>query len=157
GHGGFEHNLQSLRVVELLEQKYPRFPGLNLSWEVREGLAKHSTTYDQPDRHSGFAANSPSLEAQVANLADEITYYSHDMDDGITSGLLTEKQLNQEVQIWSDAARRMKREYGDLADESRRYFIIRCIIDDQVRDVVHTTEKRVLQSGVKSADEVRFQ
>jgi dGTPase len=157
GRGGFEHNLQSLRVVELLEQKYPRFPGLNLSWEVREGLAKHSTTYDQPDRHPGFQATSPSLEAQVANLADEITYYSHDMDDGITSGLLTEKQLNHDVQIWSDAARRMKREYGDLADESRRYFIIRCIIDDQVRDVVQTTEKRILQSGVKSADDVRLQ
>jgi dGTPase len=157
GHGGFEHNLQSLRVVELLEQKYPRFPGLNLSWEVREGLAKHSTTYDQPDRHPGFEAISPSLEAQVANLADEITYYSHDLDDGITSGLLTEKQLNRDVQIWSDAARRMKREYGDLADESRRYFIIRCIIDDQVRDVVQTTEKHILQSGVTSADDVRLQ
>jgi dGTPase len=157
GHGGFEHNLQSLRVVELLEQKYPRFSGLNLSWEVREGLAKHSTSYDQPDRHDGFAANSPSLEAQVANLADEITYYSHDMDDGITSGLLTEKQLNRDVQIWSDAARRVKKEYGDLPDESRRYFIIRCIIDEQVKDVVHTTEKRILQSGVKSADEVRLQ
>jgi dGTPase len=157
GHGGFEHNLQSLRVVEWLEQKYPRFSGLNLSWEVREGLAKHSTSYDRPGRHEGFEANCPSLEAQVANLADEITYYSHDMDDGITSGLLTEKQLNRDVQIWSNAARRVKKQYGNLPDESRRYFIIRCIIDEQVRDVVLATEKRILQSGVKSADEVRLQ
>src|SRR5262245_62712163 len=74
--GGFEHNRQSLRIVELLEQKYPGFPGLNLSWEVREGLAKHRTSFDHPARHAGFAAKSPSLEAQVANLADEITYYS---------------------------------------------------------------------------------
>ena len=69
-HGGFEHNRQSLRVVELLEQKYPQFPGLNLSWEVLEGLVKHSTSYDQPDKRAGFDAKSSSLEAQVANLAD---------------------------------------------------------------------------------------
>ena len=87
--GGFEHNRQSLRVVEELEQKYPGFPGLNLSWEVREGLAKHFTSYDQPGKRKGFQAKSASLEAQVANLADEITYYSHDLDDGLDSGLLT--------------------------------------------------------------------
>src|SRR5262245_13697346 len=77
GHGGFEHNRQSLRIVELLEQKYPGFSGLNLSWEVREGLAKHFTEFAQPKR-GRIKAKSPSLEAQVANLADEITYYSHD-------------------------------------------------------------------------------
>src|SRR3989449_10717531 len=71
-HGGFEHNRQSLRIVELLEQKYPGFPGLNLTWEVREGLAKHVTGFDQPGRRRSFAAKSASLEAQVANLADEI-------------------------------------------------------------------------------------
>src|SRR6187401_3220434 len=70
GHGGFEHNRQSLRVVELLERKYPRFPGLNLTWEVREGLAKHMTGFDRPSSRLEFAAHSPSLEAQVANLAD---------------------------------------------------------------------------------------
>src|SRR6266511_5364135 len=89
GHGGFEHNRQSLRVVEELEQKYPGFSGLNLSWEVREGLAKHETSYDHPGDREGFQAKSASLEAQVANLADEITYYSHDLDDGLDSGLLS--------------------------------------------------------------------
>src|SRR5260221_10012864 len=86
-HGGFEHNRQSLRVVEELEQKYPLFQGLNLSWEVREGLAKHYTPYDRPEQKAGFERGSPSLEAQVANLADEIAYYSHDLDDGLDSGL----------------------------------------------------------------------
>src|SRR6266849_2434368 len=78
-HGGFEHNRQSLRVVELLEQKYPLFPGLNLSWETREGLAKHFTAHDRPGKSKGFDARSASLEAQVANVADEIAYYSHDV------------------------------------------------------------------------------
>jgi dGTPase len=157
GHGGFEHNRQSLRTVELLEQKYPRFSGLNLTWEVREGLVKHFTGFDHPIRQRGFEASSPSLEAQVANLADEITYYSHDMDDGLTSGLLTETQLDREVRIWHQAARQVKREHGTLPDEVRRYFIIRCIIDGQVRDVVETTEERITGARVRSADDVRRQ
>jgi len=156
-HGGFEHNRQSLRVVELLEQKYPRFSGLNLSWETREGLVKHFTSYDHPGKRKGFEARSSSLEAQVANLADEITYYSHDLDDGLTSGLLSETQLLRDVQIWAEAAKFVKKSGGTLPDECRRYFIIRCIIDDQVKDVVYTTEERVAAAGVKSADEVRLQ
>src|SRR5437868_10566049 len=85
-HGGFEHNRHSLRIVEELEQKYPDFPGLNLSWEVREGLLKHNTSYDLPGPHRSFTANCGSLEAQVANVADEIAYYSHDLDDGLEAG-----------------------------------------------------------------------
>ena len=96
GHGGFEHNQHSLRIVEQLEQKYPDFPGLNLSWEVREGLAKHHTAFDHPGQRKGFVAKYPSLEAQIANLADEITYYSHDLDDGLDSGLLSEKNLRRQ-------------------------------------------------------------
>jgi dGTPase len=157
GHGGFEHNRQSLRIVEELEQKYPGFPGLNLSWEVREGLVKHFTSYDHPGKRRGFNARSASLEAQVANLADEITYYSHDLDDGLDAGLLDEKQLGKGSEIWCDAAREVQGAYGDLPDECRRYFIIRCIIDSQVKDVVHTTEKLLLEARVKSADEVRLQ
>ena len=156
-HGGFEHNRQSLRVVELLEQKYPRFSGLNLSWEVREGLVKHVTSYDHPARRRGFEAKSSSLEAQVANLADEITYYSHDLDDGLTSGLLSEAQLLRDVRFWAEAAQSIKKHYGPLPDECRRYFIIRCLIDDQVKDVVYTTEERLSAAGVKSADAVRLQ
>jgi len=153
--GGFEHNRQSLRVVEELEQKYPGFPGLNLSWEVREGLAKHFTSYDHPGKRQGFQAKSASLEAQVANLADEITYYSHDLDDGLDSGLLAEKELSRKVRLWNQAARTVTKQCGELPEECRRYFIIRCLIDGQVRDVVETTEKRVLDSGAASVDDVR--
>src|SRR2546426_9874404 len=146
-HGGFEHNRQSLRVVELLEQKYPVFPGLNLTWEVREGLVKHFTSFDHPSKRKGFPAKSSSLEAQVANLADEITYYSHDLDDGLTAGLFSEKQLGRDVRVWREAAQAVKKNYGDLPDECRRYFIIRCIIDSEVKDVVWTTEERICAAG----------
>jgi dGTPase len=156
GQGGFEHNRQSLRIVEELEQKYPDFPGLNLSWEVREGLVKHHTAYDHPDRRKGFSARNSSLEAQIANLADEITYYSHDLDDGLDSGLLSEKKLCREVRVWAHAARRVKKEHGDLPDECRRYFIIRTIIDMQIRDVVENSERLIGAAGVHSADDVRL-
>lgn len=155
-HGGFEHNRQSLRVVEFLEQKYPKFPGLNLSWEVREGLAKHFTSYDQPGKRQEFNARSPSLEAQVANLADEITYYSHDLDDGLSARLLSENQLIRDVQVWRHAALLVKKQFGGLPDESRRYYIIRCIIDEQVKDVVETSEAAILAADVPSVDQVRL-
>jgi dGTPase len=157
-HGGFEHNRQSLRIVEKLENKYPAYPGLNLSWEVREGLVKHYTAYDHPGKRKGFDAKSSSLEAQVANLADEITYYSHDLDDGLDSGLLNEKKLRKNVELWRIAARAVEKQFGPLADdECRRYFTIRCLIDMQVKDVVGTSEKLIASAEVQSADEVRLQ
>jgi dGTPase len=156
-HGGFEHNKQSRRVVELLEHKYPAFPGLNLTWETLEGLAKHDTAPEPPLGQAATEFHHSSLEAQVADLADEITYYSHDLDDGLDSGLLTEEQLERDIDFWRDASGRMRSEHGDLADECRHYFIIRCLIDDQVHDVVHTTEGNIAEAGVASADEVRAQ
>ena len=155
-HGGFEHNRQSLRVVEELEQKYAGFPGLNLTWEVREGLVKHFTAYDHPSKRRGFAAKNSSLEAQVANLADEITYYSHDLDDGLDAHLLSEEELNRNVTVWREAARKVKKEQGSMPDECRRYAIIRTMIDGQVRDVVETTERLIATAGVQSADAVRL-
>jgi dGTPase len=157
GHGGFEHNAQSLRVVEHLEQKYPAFPGLNLSWEVREGLMKHALRKNHPARTEGIAANYPSLEAQVANLADEIAYYSHDLDDGLDSGLLSEDELCAHVPMWAHADQQVRQLHGRLPAECRRYFIIRCLIDSQVKDVVETTERHLTESGVRSADDVRIQ
>ncbi len=155
-HGGFEHNRHSLRIVEELEQKYPDFPGLNLTWEVREGLVKHYTVFDHPSKSKGFDAKNSSLEAQIANLADEVTYYSHDLDDGLDSGLLAEKELVRNVRLWAAAARLVKREHGILADECRRYFTIRTIIDLQVKDVVETSERLIRAAGVNSADAVRL-
>ncbi len=155
GHGGFEHNHHSLRIVEELEQKYPKFSGLNLSWEVLEGLAKHQTAFDRPGIKKGFIAKNPSLEAQIANLADEITYYSHDLDDGLDSGLLSEKELCKHVRVWAHAAKLVKKECGNPPEESRRYFIIRTIIDMQLADVIATSEELITAAKVKSADDVR--
>jgi dGTPase len=155
GHGGFEHNQHSLRIVEQLEQKYPNFSGLNLSWEVREGLAKHHTAYDHPGQRKGFDAKNSSLEAQIANLADEITYYSHDLDDGLDSELLSEKKLSANVRVWAHAAKLVKKAYGNLPDESRRYFTIRTIIDMQIRDVVENSERLIAAARIQSADDVR--
>lgn len=155
GNGGFDHNRQSLRVVEQLERKYPRFSGLNLSWEVREGLAKHQTGFDTPPGGETFDHVQPSLEAQIANLSDEITYYSHDLDDGLESNLLDEKRLLADVEVWALAAAAVEEEFGRLPAESRRYYTIREIIDRQVTDVVSTTEAAVARAAVDSADAVR--
>lgn len=155
-HGGFEHNLQSLRVVEELEEKYPNYPGLNLTWEVREGLMKHYRSQDHPSKREDFDSKNSSLEAQVANLADEIAYYSHDLDDGLEKSLLDEDRLRREVEIWAQAAERVDREFSDLADECRRYFTIRCIIDDQVKDVIRHSWDAIQAAEVKSADDVRL-
>ncbi|MDR3459378.1 MAG: deoxyguanosinetriphosphate triphosphohydrolase [Verrucomicrobiae bacterium] len=155
GHGGFEHNHHSLRIVEALEQKYPNFSGLNLSWEVLEGLAKHQTAFDRPGVKKGFIAKHPSLEAQIANLADEITYYSHDLDDGLDSGLLSEQELCKHVRIWAQAAQSVKKKHGKLPEESRRYFIIRTLIDMQIGDVLATSERLITKARVQSADDVR--
>ncbi|MCX6869783.1 MAG: deoxyguanosinetriphosphate triphosphohydrolase [Verrucomicrobia bacterium] len=154
-HGGFEHNRQSLRVVEELERKYPLFPGLNLSWEVREGLAKHGVAFESVEGTRRRQHHQTSLEAQLANLADEVAYYSHDLDDGLDCGLLDEKKLLKEVRVWAKAARAVKRNFGELPAESRRYYTIRQIIDQQVVDVVNTTEAHILEAGVRSADDVR--
>ncbi len=154
-HGGFEHNRQSLRIVDELEQKYPGFPGLNLSWEVREGLMKHVSAFDVPGDHPEFSFRSPSLEAQVANLADEITYYSHDLDDGLECELLREPELVRDVQVWQEATRLVRRAHGKLPDEVRRFFVVRTIIDEQVKDVVRTTEANLATGRIASADDVR--
>lgn len=155
GHGGFEHNRHSLRIVEEIEQKYPGFPGLNLSWEVREGLLKHQNISEHLKADPGFPIRNPSLEAQVANLADEIAYYSHDLDDGLEASLLEERELIQNVPVWRGASRQVQRDHGKLPDECRRYYTIRCIIDDQVKDVVRTSEALIAKAKVRTADDVR--
>lgn len=154
-HGGFEHNRHSLRIVEELEHKYPQFPGLNLTWEVREGLLKHQSIHHRPGDPPSFVIKNPSLEAQVANLSDEIAYYSHDLDDGLEAGLLDERALLRDVPAWRDAAACVRAQHGALPDECRRYYTIRCLIDEQVKDVVSTSEALILKAGVGSADDVR--
>ncbi len=154
-HGGFEHNLQSLRVVDVLEQKYPYIHGLNLSWEVREGLAKHHSGYDNPPELKMFDTPNPSLEAQVADLADEIAYYSHDLDDGLEADLLTEGELERDVVLWRETSRNVREQYGVLPEGMRTSFITRCMIDMQVHDVVIYSEKLIRQSGITCAGDAR--
>src|SRR5580700_4209159 len=134
-HGGFEHNLQSLRVVTELEEKYPGFNGLNLTWETREGLAKHYTQFDKPANLKEFDFKSSSLEAQIANLADEVTYYSHDLDDGLGAGLITIEQLKQ-VDIWQTTFERVNREHPGMDQDRQCAFTIRELIEREVSDVI---------------------
>ena len=154
--GGFEHNRQSLRVIELLEHKHPGFPGLNLTWEVREGLAKHHTACDSPAPNRQFHFPNPSLEAQIANLADEIAYDSHDLDDGIQSGLLSETQLAQNLEIWTQADAQVRKAFPNAPAEPRRHLIIRAIIDRQAKDVVAATQTSLDQIQPQSANDVRL-
>lgn len=172
--GGFEHNRQSLRVVELLETAYPKFPGLNLTFEVREGLRKHQAFYDPlmevaqasslpPGEDRKLEARAalekyqcPSLEAQVANLADEITYYSHDLDDAVDFEILNSAQLEESL-VWRQSHRAVVDRYADAREPELHKFIIRDIIDVQVRDVITMSAKSIAAAGVQSADEVRRQ
>ena len=154
-HGGFNHNRQSLRVVELLEAAYPNFPGLNLTFEVREGLQKHEASYDWPmageDKY-----RSPSLEAQIANLADEITYYSHDLDDAVDFEILSSAQLEESL-VWRRSQESVVARYPDVREPELHQIIIRDIIDVQVRDVIATSAAAIAHAGIRSADEARRQ
>jgi len=154
-HGGFNHNRQSLRVVELLENAYPNFPGLNLTFEVREGLRKHQAFYDPPTPGEE-KYRCPSLEAQIANLADEITYYSHDLDDSVDFEILSAAQLEENT-VWQGSHRAVLGRYPDAREPELHKLIIRDIIDVQVQDVVTTSARSILDAGVQSADEVRRQ
>src|SRR5687768_10308470 len=150
--GGFEHNAQSLRIVERIEQKYPRFPGLNLTWEVREGLQKHARFYEKPEAPGGEAYPCPSLEAQIANLADEITYYSHDLDDGLEFELITPAQLS-ELELWQESHREVARHFPELSGRELQGYVIRCMIDRQVHDVITTSADAIASAGVESAED----
>jgi dGTPase len=154
-HGGFEHNRQSLRVVEVLEAAYPQFPGLNLTFEVREGLRKHQAFYDPP-AEGEEKYRCPSLEAQIANLADEITYYSHDLDDAVDFEILSEPQLEANT-VWQRSRAAVILRYPDAREPELHKFIIRDIIDAQVGDVITTSAKSIVDAGVRSADDVRRQ
>jgi dGTPase len=152
-HGGFDHNKQSQRVVELLEAAYPGFPGLNLTFEVREGLRKHDE-FHEPLGPGGEKYRYPSLEAQIADLGDEITYYSHDLDDAVDFDILGSAQL-EEVAIWRQSHESVSARYPDVREPELHKLIIGAMIDAQVRDVVMTSAAAIASAGVQSADGVR--
>lgn len=156
-NGGFDHNLQGLRVVEKLEQRYPDFPGLNLTWEVREGINKHTTMFDRAKQLKEFEPGSPpTIETQVVDIADEIAYDNHDIDDGLTSGLIEEKGL-LELALWKNAAKFIKKGREDLPDKIRKYQIIRRLIDTQIEDLLAVSEKNIKASGIQNVADIRKQ
>jgi dGTPase len=157
-YGGFEHNLQSLRVVDELEAKYADFPGLNLMFETREGILKHCSrknARELGDVGRRFLERSdPSLEAQIADIADAIAYNNHDVDDGYRAGLLDLSQLREQPLFESGYAK-VSNLYPGLEDRRLIYEIIRRMIDTVVTDLVETTQKNLDEASPKSIDDVR--
>jgi dGTPase len=123
---------------------------------VREGLQKHARFYEKPDAPVGDAHPSPSLEAQIANLADEITYYSHDLDDGLDFDLITPEQL-RELEVWKESLEHVRAHCPELEGRDLTGYVIRCIIDRQVQDVIATSAASIEAAGVASVEEVRRQ
>ncbi len=154
-HGGFEHNKQSYRIVTELERRYPNWPGLNLSYEAREGIVKHETEYDNSDASGfGFDPNlRASLEAQIANISDEMAYNAHDLDDGLRSGLLVPEQL-AEVEWWQYLSNEVGYKNGTLA-ELMRHRLIRRMIGLQLYDVINSTADAIDATGVQSPQDVQ--
>ncbi len=156
-YGGFEHNRQSLWVVENLEERYPDFNGLNLSWEAREGIIKHSSDYDLPDG-SGYEEYRPdlrpTLEAQIIDLADEIAYNNHDIDDGLKARYLTPEAL-MKVDLWADIYARVKEKYPSLPEDRQILQTISHLIGHLIMDLVDQTRKNISEAGIITQEAVR--
>jgi len=156
-HGGFNHNIQTLRIVDELEERYPDFNGLNLTYEVREGIAKHSTNFDIALKLIEFPANvMPTLETQVVDIADEIAYDNHDLDDGITSKLLDENEL-ENVPFWKSAKQSVQKEFGKMNPQIQKFQIIRFLINKLATDLIDQSNKNILKEGISTIDDVRNQ
>jgi dGTPase len=151
--GGFDHNRQSLRIVDLLEDRYPAFRGLNLTSETREGILKHGCHWEHPVPlpESGLQ---PSLEAQVSDVADEIAYTNHDLDDGLRSALLTTEDLD-EVPLWRDTCDQVRAELGGAEEAVLHAQTVRALINRLVIDLVESSAAKLAKSGVDSVDGVR--
>jgi len=148
--GGFNHNLQSLRVVDILEERYVDFPGLNLTWEVREGIIKHTSAFDKAAKSKDLApAEMPTLEAQIVDLADEIAYDNHDIDDGLTSELIRGSDL-EKLSIWHNISQQISRKCAIIDVQVKKYLIIRSLINLQVTDLLRETENRIAKFKLKT-------
>jgi dGTPase len=148
-HGGFDHNRHSLRIVDVLERRFPDFPGLNLTWEVREGMVKHETEYDVADAKDFEPELRGTLEAQICNAADELGYTAHDLDDGLRSGLITPDQL-QDLPIWALLLESVGLSAGTI-DDMARHRLIRRLINLEVTDFLQTTSAALAREGADSA------
>ncbi len=152
-HGGFEHNQQTLRILEILEVRYPDFPGLNLTWEVREGIIKHKPESDGDAPAEYARGEAPTLEAQLIDVVDEIAYNNHDIDDGLTSGMVTVDQIRA-VALFREAHDAVLAR-GIDDDRVLRHQVVRLIIDRCVRDLLENTSAQIERAGVSSVDDVR--
>ncbi len=155
GHGGFNHNTQSYRIVTELEESYADFPGLNLTYETREGILKHETEYDTSEAAGYDPDKRASLEAQIANVADEIAYNAHDLEDGFRAGVFRPEDL-KELEIWSRLKDQVGWQEGSFTNIARRQ-IIRELIGAMVSDVVAMTETNLTKWGIDSPDALQRQ
>jgi len=157
-HGGFNHNRQSLRIVEWLEDRYPGWPGLNLTYEVREGIAKHSGRINlkaAPEYADYGPEITPPIEAQMIDIVDEIGYNHHDVDDGVRSGLIEAARLAEEVPLFGDPWRRAQEIYPAASPRQVLGVALTGMIDCLVTDLIEASRARILDAGVKSAEDVR--
>ena len=153
--GGFEHNKQSFRVVTELEERYPNFLGLNLSFEVLEGILKHTTEYDKPSEDLDFKrVGYPTLEAQAVNFADEIAYMNHDLDDGLQYGMLSFESL-KEVALWQETFETVVKSIPNASDKVKRFRTISRLIHKLVNDLQMETSKNIEEKKIKTLEEVR--
>ena len=152
-HGGFEHNVQALRIVDLLERRYPGFPGLNLTYETRESMIQHSKVRDKTTLGLG-KLESPLLESQVVDIADSIAYDNHDLDDGLKSGILTEEQL-EGVALWREARDAVRAKHSGLSPKETRAPAILFLINREVGDLLEETTRRLKAAKVKTLEDVR--
>ena len=153
-HGGFDHNKHSMRIVTVLERRYPDFPGLNLTWEVREGIVKHETEYDVADAADYEPEKRGHLEAQVANAADELAYTAHDLDDGLRSSMITTRQL-ADLALWQRLLESVGLAEGEL-DDLARHRIIRRLIGIEATDLIEATDGRIVESGASSVERIQL-
>jgi dGTPase len=141
-HGGFEHNRQSLRIVEKLEKRYPDFPGLNLTWEAREGIVKHQTDYDRSEAEGYDPSLLPTVEAQIVNLADEIAYNSHDLDDGLRAEVLRPSTLKG-ITLWEECLAQIGYTPSDRLPDLMRYHVVRLLINLEIEDLIRETDRQL--------------
>jgi dGTPase len=156
--GGFNHNRQTLRIVEQLEDRYPEFPGLNLTWETREGIAKHSGPIDvesAPEYAEYLPLEQPPLEAQLIDLADEIAYNHHDLDDGLEAGLIEIEDLAQAVPLFGAPLEQARLRYSDASERQVQSMALRSLIDGLVTDLIETTRASVEDASVASVADIR--
>ncbi|HSG99639.1 MAG TPA: dNTP triphosphohydrolase, partial [candidate division Zixibacteria bacterium] len=152
--GGFNHNEQTLRVVDYLERRYPDHPGLNLSFEVREGIARHESEGAVFDAGEFPPDRGPTLEAAIVDVADGIAYNSHDVDDGLASGSFTLRELH-DVPLCQSALEESRRERPDIDDRLRRYHLIRTLVGWQIEDLTQAIHTELESRGIETVDEVR--